>query len=454
MKILFFSRADKSGRFAFHSYYVLQNLKTVRTISAIYFFFALLIRAIFAFYDLPGHNIGHIDDFNTANWLGLFITPLFYTASWLLLKKFNKKPSVLAVAQFLTCVFAMYIILNTMRATFFAMYNPRNSLSMYLLGLIMVAVFFTFEYYEMICMTIISGIIFGILLPFYQHALNELILNNLASLILLITFFSISRYLFSYRADNFFKLRAIEEKNLEIETASLIKTEILGVVAHDLRNPLSIIKSAASLMELEDGVNEEVYNYIRMINSSCDKANAIINDLIETAQNDFHNELELIDTNINEFLSSIVDEWAKNKTEQVGIRYCDASHVIRTCIQREKMQRVMDNLISNALKFSGEENHIDIKLSDSADAVFITVEDFGIGIPEQYLPHIFERFSKARRNGLRGETSTGLGLSIVRQIVKKHHGDIKVESAEQNGTIFTITLPKITESIAIANLYA
>src|ERR1700744_143097 len=431
MRIHFFSRAEKPGRFAFHTHYVLQNLKTVRVISAIYFIFTLLIRLIFSIYDLPGHHIGHIDDFNTANWLGLFVTPLFYIASWLLLKSLTRKPELLRLAQLLACVFAMYIILSTMRATFFAMYNPRNSLVMYLMGLILVSVFFTLEYYETIIITVLTGISFALLLPFYQHTLNELILNNLASLILLICFFSISRYLFSYRADNFYKLRAIEEKNLEIETASLLKNEMLGVVAHDLRNPLSVIKSASSLMEMEE-INDDIYNYVQMINASCEKANAIINDLIETAQNDYHREFELTNTNINKFLASIIDEWTKNNKEQVGIRYCDAPHTVHACIQPEKMQRVMDNLISNALKFSGEGDHIEIKLSDSADAVFIIVEDFGIGIPEGYLPHIFERFSKARRNGLRGEESIGLGLNIVHQIVKKHHGDIRVESMEHN----------------------
>lgn len=442
MRIHLFSRADEPGRFAFYSHYVLQNLKTIRVISLIYFIFSLLIRLIFSVYDLPGHNIGHIDDYNSANWLGLLLIPVFYVASWLLLKNLNHKQSLLRIAQLLTCLFAMYIMLSTMRATFFAMYNPRNSLVMYLMGLILVSVFFTFEYYETLCIAILAEMAFLVLLPYYQHAANELILNNLASLILLVCFYAISRYLFSYRADNFFKLRSIEEKNLEIETASLLKNEILGIVAHDLRNPLSIIKSAASLMETEEDINEEIDSYIRMINASCDKANAIINDLIETAQNDFYQELELTNTHINEFLSSIAEEWQKNKKEPVGIRYHDAAHAIYTGIQREKMQRVMDNLISNALKFSGEEDHIEIKLSDSPDAVFITVEDYGIGIPEEYLPYIFERFSKARRNGLRGEASIGLGLNIVRQIVKKHHGDIEVKSMEHNGTTFTITLPK------------
>jgi len=444
MKILFFSRAEEPGRFAFYSYYVLQNLKTVRTVSLVFLVFILIMRIVFTVYDLPGHHIGHLDDFNSANWLALAITPLFYIASRIILKKFSRTPRMLLVAQILALLFALYIAFSTMRASFISMYNPRNSLVMYMLGLIIISVFFTFEYYQTIFIIIVSESVFITLLPYYQHGINELALNNLASLLLLVSFYSISRYVFSYRADNFFKLRAIEEKNLEIETASILKDEILGVVAHDLRNPLSIIKSAASLMEMEEGISEDMYNYIQMINLSYEKANAIIKDLIETVQNEYHQELELADTNINEFLSTIVDEWTKNKKTNVGIHYCDAPHTIYANIQGEKMQRVLDNLISNALKFSKEDSYIEIKLSDSADAVFISVTDFGIGIPADCLPHIFERFPKGRRNGLRGEESIGLGLSIVRQIVKKHNGDIKVESQENRGTIFTITLPKVT----------
>ncbi|MGN6180745.1 MAG: sensor histidine kinase [Mucilaginibacter sp.] len=400
-------------------------------------------------YDIPANHIGHLHDFNSANWVGLSVTPLFYIVSSILLKKFSRTPRMLLAAQILVLLFALYIVISTMRASFIIMYNPRNSLVMYMLGLITISVFFTVEYYETLFIALVAELVFAIILPYYQPGINELILNNLASLLLLVSFCSISRYVFSYRADNFFKLRAIEEKNLEIETASIIKDEILGVVAHDLRNPLSNIKSAASLMEMEEGINEDIYNYIQMINASCEKANAIINDLIETAQNEYHQELELADANINEFLSGIVDEWTKNKKGNIDIRYCDAPHPIHASIQREKMQRVMDNLISNALKFSKEGNYIEIKLSDTADAVLISVKDFGIGIPADCLPHIFERFPKGRRNGLRGEESIGLGLSIVRQIVKKHNGAIEVESLENRGTIFTITLPKVTVAQAV-----
>jgi len=103
----------------------------------------------------------------------------------------------------------------------------------------------------------------------------------------------------------------------------------------------------------------------------------------------------------------------------------------------------MDNLISNAIKFSGAEHHIEIALRVDAHNILIDVKDFGMGIPEHLVPFIFDRFSRASRRGVRGEESVGLGLSIVRQIVTKHGGDIKVNTAEKKGTTFTISLDRV-----------
>jgi len=441
MRILFFNRADKSGRAAFRSYYVLQNLKTVQVVSLIYFIFCILIRTVFYAYNLSDQTIHHINEYDYANWTALIIVPFFYAASFKFTRHFKSNPKFLKTAQALVILFSMFIITCAMRASFFSMHNPRNTLVMYMMGLIIVGVFYTFEYYETIFVALATGIVFIIILPFYQHSFSELVLNNLASLLLVTAFFCISRYFFSYRADNFFKLKAIEQKNVEIENASQLKNEILGVVAHDLRNPLSIIKSAAALMEMEENTNQENNDYLQMINASCDKAAAIINDLLETAENEL-NEFELENTDLDTFLSAIIDEWAKNKKGQVNILYKNAGHPVYAGINPEKMQRVMDNLISNAIKFSGKNDNIEISLSDTANAIFITVKDFGIGIPAEMLPYIFDRFSKARRNGIRGEASVGLGLSIVRQIVIKHGGEIEVSSNNDTGTSFAISLPK------------
>jgi signal transduction histidine kinase len=104
----------------------------------------------------------------------------------------------------------------------------------------------------------------------------------------------------------------------------------------------------------------------------------------------------------------------------------------------------MDNLISNAVKFSRDNEHVEIRLRvDDFGQIFIDIKDSGMGIPESMLPYIFDRFSRASRRGLRGEESVGLGLSIVKQIVEKHGGSIEVSSTEKKGTTFTIHMTAV-----------
>jgi len=441
MKVHFFSRTYLNESSAFHSYYVVQNLKAAKRVGAICFILCILARIVFSLPGLPADTAQHFGVYNTSNWISLAILPLFYILFSYLTSNFKNTPGFLKPAQNAVLVFALLVLIATMRASFFSMYNPRNTLFMYLLGAIMVGVFFTFEFYETTLLAVITGLCFIFTLPFYQHTLTELLLNNLVSIILLTVFYCISRFLYSYRADNFMKIKAIEQKNTEIENASQMKNEILGIVAHDLRNPLTAIKFAATLMEMDETLDKENNEYLQLIKASCEKANSIINDLLEMAQNDLISELEVQKIELNEFLSGIIAEWQKSKDQQIEIIYNSTALPIYTSINKQKMHRVMDNLISNAIKFSGGVNRIEISLKEVDNAVYIGVKDFGIGIPENLLPYIFDRFSKASRNGTRGEQSVGLGLSIVNQIVKKHSGEIKVNSAVQKGTTFTIKLP-------------
>lgn len=441
MQVHFFSRINTGYRDIFRSYSTLQNLKTVKILGIICFLLNISLRLIVIAYDIPPQHIKHYDEFNEANILSSIIAPLFVVLSVLLINQFERGKPKLLLSQLLVLVFGLFILFSGMRATFFAMHNPRNTLLMYLIGVVVTGAFLTFEFFETIILTVAAEICFNLLLPYYQAGAGEIIMNNLGSIVVLLVFYCISRFAFSYRADNYLKLKAIEEKNLEIETASRLKNEILGIVAHDLRNPLTAIRVLACMMEDDHTLNEDNQENIQMIKTSCDKANAIINDLIETAHNDKDNVFEIEEVELNQYLLRIVDEWAKNKTGHTNILYYGTNKPIYTHINAEKMQRVMDNLISNAVKFSRDNEHVEIRLRvDDFGQIFIDIKDFGMGIPESMLPYIFDRFSRASRRGLRGEESVGLGLSIVKQIVEKHGGSIEVTSTEKKGTTFTICM--------------
>jgi two-component system sensor histidine kinase VicK len=446
MRVHFFSSTDLRDRSDFGANYILQNLKTTQSVSIIYFLISLGIRILVEAFNIPAMKISHMDEYDLANWISLIVTPFFYLGSIQLIKLFELNKKYETLARIFVFLFAFFIVINTMRATFYSMHNPRNTLVMYMMGLIITGVFFTFEFYETLILTVLTGLFFAAILPFYQHSFNELFMNNLASLVLLVVFFCISRFSFSYRADNFLKLKAIEEKNIEIENASQVKNEILGIVAHDLRNPLAAIKTIAMMMELDKSMDEDNQDNLQMIKASCDKATSIINDLLETVHNDIGNEFDVEKTELNKFLLIVVDEWLKNKSGHANVLYYGTKQPVYALINPEKMQRVMDNLISNAVKFSSEGDHIEISLKELNGEAHISIKDFGMGIPEVLLPFIFDRFSKASRKGRRGEESIGLGLSIVREIIRKHGGEIEVNSVEEVGTTFTIKLPQEASS--------
>jgi len=214
------------------------------------------------------------------------------------------------------------------------------------------------------------------------------------------------------------------------------------MVAHDLRNPLAAVESTAMIMELDE-VDEETQENINIIKASCVKARGIILDLLEAARNDDQNVIETVQVDLNLFVRKIIDSWKIHNEAKVIFTFGSAYIPLYAEVNKEKFHRVMDNLISNAIKFSKENDKIEIYLDKENNLATIEVKDHGLGIPKDMIPHLFDRFSKAGRAGLRGEQSTGLGLSIVKQIIERHKGKIEVKSEEGKGSIFKISLPAL-----------
>ena len=106
-----------------------------------------------------------------------------------------------------------------------------------------------------------------------------------------------------------------------------------------------------------------------------------------------------------------------------------------------KFTQVVINLVSNAMKFTRHEGHVRVAVVGLPDRARVQVSDDGIGIPAAMLPHVFERFTRARRPGLRGEATIGLGLSLCKTIVEWHEGAISVASTEGKGSVFTVEIP-------------
>ncbi|OOQ62248.1 sensor histidine kinase [Mucilaginibacter pedocola] len=437
----YFSKLPPKYSNAYRNYYTYQNLLGVRTASGIFLLLNVIIRILYHIFPESLTKAQNFPEFSFTNWIYIFVTPFFYLGSQLLIGTFqNTKRGSAGMALFVF-FFSLYIIVCGMYSSFIATADPSNALTLYLLALSMISVLFVFEYYEVIILLVSIEVLFTILLFHAQADATEMTYNQMISMILLSGFFLTSRYFFSYKASYYRQIVEIREQNAVIEKANKFKNQVLGTVAHDLRNPIAAVESLAMMMELEDP-DEETQENLTMMRDSCVKARTIIDDLLEAAKNDGNTNFDTHRTEMNHFLQGIVNTWRitlKGKSQVVLVSDVKSVHAL---INHEKFPRVVDNLVSNALKFSKETDKVEIHLNRIKERVIIKVVDHGLGIPKEMLPKIFDRFSGAGRTGLKGEQSTGIGLSIVKDIVEGHNGKISVTSIEGKGSTFVIELPQ------------
>lgn len=226
------------------------------------------------------------------------------------------------------------------------------------------------------------------------------------------------------------------------------KDRILYAVAHDLKNPLLNFKALLDLIKsgaISKNEEEEVF---RLMTRDCDHSTNLIAELLEIGRLEDDNfVLTKTPTLLNEFLIKTLDHFDKSVLrKQVKFVNTLDDQVGYVPLNENEFVRVILNLLSNAVKFTpmGGEIRVTTKVLED-NKVAIEISDNGVGISQELLPIIFDKFSKAARTGVQGEKSTGLGMWIVKHIVKLHGGEISVSSEVNRGTTFTIILPKYGE---------
>jgi len=224
------------------------------------------------------------------------------------------------------------------------------------------------------------------------------------------------------------------------------KDSVLEILSHDLKGPLGTISMLASNIRREVAVagSESLRKTVQFIQDMCQRNIDLIRGLVE------QEFLESVDVGIRKERADIVWEiqdfvqYYKNSESVINKTFVlTSSHPkIYIHIDSLKLMQVVNNLISNAIKFTHDGGVITINVQDSDNHVLLSIADNGIGIPKAVQPYLFEKFTKARRRGLNGEDTVGLGMSIIETIVNLHQGNIKFESEEGVGTTFYIQLPK------------
>lgn len=248
----------------------------------------------------------------------------------------------------------------------------------------------------------------------------------------------------------------VNEKNHQLEVlaedlqkSNKEKDKILRVVAHDLRSPVSAIVMMTSIM-LDDTCTAEQKEYLELINVSCQSQLTLIEELLEFSNERSGDGIPTEVFDINELLKQTIALHhfrAQEKHQTIDVSTDNLP--LYVAAQKERISRVIFNLLTNATKFSPEGSTIFVELRYTPGKVLVVVKDQGIGIPKQLQEVLFEPFTTAKRHGTSGERSFGLGLSISRQILNDNNGRIWFESREGMGSTFYIELPEVSTNNAL-----
>ena len=223
------------------------------------------------------------------------------------------------------------------------------------------------------------------------------------------------------------------------------KNSILEILAHDLAGPLSNI-SVVTEMLTEHGKAYNDPDFDKMVGIIARTSERSVTRIREFVKQEFleSSGVDVVKKRVDlvQVLYQIIDQY-QNSQADIAKKFSLNSNQEKIFIEIDdyKFSQVINNLISNSIKFTHDGGKIDIYLEQKESVVLITISDDGIGIPDTSQEELFERFTKVRRPGLKGEPSVGLGMSVIKTIVEWHQGRIWFESEVNKGTTFYIELP-------------
>lgn len=438
MKLYIFSSVKDKHAIPFKLFVINQNLKVVRLTSVLVMVASSLLIAARLLFDL---SFIKNHEMYRYGFIALLICSIIYYLTINYVKQFSLGRRLM-LKRFIGNTYPLVIIFSMMWISFVNGRSPADNMTLFMFGLIFVAVSWLFSVRSAMLVSVITFIGLSAGLNYFLTDTAAIFTNHVAGAMIVLGFYFISRMLYSYHANYFIQLKLIERNNHEITKMAQLKTEMLGIVAHDLRSPLNSITALVELSKNTKTSRDEFEQYADMITEACDEARNIIRDLILIVKGESSQGLQLKETNINLLLSQVQQHWMHQVRDDKQILLTLPENIVLAKIDDDKMVRVFDNLIGNAIKFTEHGAKIHLSLHPlGKEYLRITIADDGIGIPDDIKPFLFDRFSKAGRLGLKGEKSHGLGLNICKQIVEQHDGKIQLETAVGEGTQFHITIP-------------
>ncbi|MGF1504742.1 MAG: response regulator [Anaerolineae bacterium] len=235
--------------------------------------------------------------------------------------------------------------------------------------------------------------------------------------------------------------RLRQQERQHFETLIELRDDVVATVSHDIKNPIGIIRNALELLKYHGRMDDEKgQRYIGMIRRGADRILDLITDLLDLARIETGLDLAIESQSIHPLLQAINDEYQQS-TEESGIelKLVLPDNDIVVPFDYARMQQVLHNYMSNAVKFSPDGGTVSLSAWAEDDELIIAVADGGLGIPEADLPHLFDKFHRVDTREHLAIEGTGLGLSIVKAIVDQHGGRVWAESTQ--GSTFYAALP-------------
>lgn len=247
------------------------------------------------------------------------------------------------------------------------------------------------------------------------------------------------------------KNKRLEDKNKTLQSLNEEKNNIMGVVSHDLRAPLNRIFALSNLIYLsDDNLNEEQKHYLEKLNLVVSESLSMIRNFLDIRAIEYHGiKINPEELDLDKLLKQLVSTY-KTVTEEKGQRIsfhnkCEEEELIIES-DRQYLNRIFDNLISNAVKFSREDKEIKVVVLKDSESVKVRIEDNGPGISPHDQEKLFEKFQVLTARPTGGESSTGLGLSITKSLVTMLDGTIYFEDNPEGGSVFVVDLPVLTHA--------
>ena len=234
----------------------------------------------------------------------------------------------------------------------------------------------------------------------------------------------------------------------EMERLDKLKTTFMLTVAHELRSPVAGAQSLLRtlLRGLAGELNDQQNDILQRIEKRLEFLMELIEDLLSLASSktfDLEKPLEKI--NLQPLIRNVIDQIDTiAESRKVALILTAPEEAIVVMATEQGLGMIFTNLIGNAVKYTPAEGQVEVVVKTSTSNVAITIEDTGIGIPQDDIPHLWEEFFRAKNAHRAGIKGTGLGLSIVKQYIDQFGGQIEVNSVEGEGTVFTLDLPLVS----------